>query len=123
MAQTYYDEAARSGIVKPWKFTKDSRGRQVRVLDLHRFSGALSRTVVRSFVEGLFVRPRLIEDDLVIVVGKGIHSETVPVLKSAVLDTLHEEYKIKAYADPSNAGRLIISKRHLEKLVETRGQI
>ena len=120
MSTSVYDEAARSGILKPWKTTKNSRGQSIRALDLHQFSGSLARAAVRSHLESLFSRPRTVTEDLVIVVGKGLHSTSRPVLGSAV-SSLCEEYGIKPSFDGSNAGRLVISRESLQELIKTRG--
>eukprot|EP00977_Amphora_coffeiformis_P023497 scaffold13479_cov166-Amphora_coffeaeformis.AAC.9 len=120
MSISVYDEAVRSGILKPWRTTQNSRRQSIRALDLHQFSGSLARAAVRSYLESLLERPRRVSEDLVIVVGKGLHSTDRPVLGSAVA-SLCEEYGIKPSVDSSNAGRLIISRESLQELIKTRG--
>ena len=121
MAQAIYEEAVQTGILKPWKTSKDSNGHPIRALDLHQFSGALSRAVIRSHLESLLARPQTSLDELVIVVGKGLHSIGGPILGDTVKTLLQEEYGITALVDKANAGRLIVGKQVLESLVESRG--
>ena len=122
MAQSIYDEGVISRAVKPWKTSKNAEGRPIRVLDLHLFSAALARAAVRSYLESLLAgRRRAVVDDLVIVVGKGLRSIAAPVLGAAVTKILSEEYDIVASVVESNTGRLIVEKKDLQKLIDTRG--
>ena len=110
-------------MVKPWKTSKNVQGRSIRVLDLHLFSAALGRAAVRSYLESLLAgRRTLADDDLVIVVGKGLHSRNnAPVLGAAITKMVSEEYGIAASVVESNTGRLNIAKQDLQKLIDTRG--
>lgn len=122
LAQSIYDEGVISRAVKPWKTSEDAEGRPIRVLDLHLFSAALARAAVRSYLENLLAgRRRAVVDDLVIVVGKGLRSSAAPVLGAAVSKILSEEYDIVASVVESNIGRLIVEKKDLQKLIDTRG--
>lgn len=119
-AQSVYEEGAASGAVKPWKTSKDSVGRPIRVLDLHMFSGSLARAAVRSYLENLLCGKRAVTDDVVIVVGKGLRSRNDPVLRTAVTKMLLEDYGIRATDVETNAGRLKITKDDLQMLVAKR---
>lgn len=115
-----YEEAVRTGIVRPWKTTKKSNGQSIRALDLHQFSVALARAAVRSHLEKLLAYPHNLAEDLVIVVGKGLRSADDPVLGSAI-SVLCEEYGVDPSYDGSNSGRLIIYRESLHDLIETSG--
>ena len=79
--------------------------------DLHNFSGAMAKAAVRSFMDGYSQRidlPTEDAEDLVIISGKGLRSETTPILQNAVLSVLCNEYGVEAKVDESNSGRIIV---------------
>jgi pentatricopeptide repeat protein len=121
MAQSIYVEAAQKGVVKPWKISKNSQGDPLRLMDLHQFSAALARAAVRSHLERLLAKPPTRIEDLVIVVGKGLHSLEKPVLDKAVSSVLTEEFDLTPYVDEANRGRIVVHKEALQKLVALRG--
>jgi DNA-nicking Smr family endonuclease len=90
--------------------------------DLHRFSGAMAKAAVRSFMDGYSHRktsstsPEAVED-LLIISGKGLHSEKNPILQSAVLSVLSNEYGVKAKIEASNPGRIVVDGDELREFV------
>lgn len=119
MALSVFKEAVRHGIVRPWKFTSDNRGTSIRAMDLHQFSSALSRSAIRSHLEGVLAGSDTPKHDLVVIVGKGLNSINEPILGTAVNQLLQEEYDIVASIDPLNSGRLIVSKDALAKIFQS----
>lgn len=117
-------------ISSPWRTTIDSANFhiQIQALDLHNYSAAMARTVIRMHMNDLLMggtmtnsfRRKNDEDepmDWVIIVGKGSHSsDGNPVLGAAVVAVLSKEYQISARVDSRNAGRLIISTDQIRKL-------
>ena len=59
-----------------------------------------------------------INNDLVIVVGKGKGSISDPVLRDAVVTFLEECYDVVACIDSCNSGRLVVSSNELEKFID-----
>jgi hypothetical protein len=105
--------------VKPWK-TANTSNKSLRALDLHQFSSAMTRSAIRSYLEAISDGSIEVEDDLVVIVGKGLHSTRQPVLGTTVTTLLHDEFGLKPSIDPTNQGRLIIPKEDLEMLSERR---
>ncbi|GKY92198.1 hypothetical protein MPSEU_000191000 [Mayamaea pseudoterrestris] len=119
LAQIAYDEGRASGAFNPWRMTIGANGERIKALDLHRFNTAMARTAIRSYLESLLAKgsSNVIEEDLVIVVGKGKHSSDEPVLASAACRLLKNEYKIAPAIDDSNPGRVIIRCDELNKFI------
>jgi len=118
MAQDTYEEAIRKRILNPWRMTKDFPGNSIRALDLHRNSGSMAKSAIRSVMESLFeAKPQHdVNQDLVIIVGKGKGSDNN---KSVLLPTaqtlLQNEYGIDVQVDKYNSGRLIVGSSVLSK--------
>ena len=88
--------------------------------DLHRFSAAMANAAVRSVIESL-LSPKPdhdIDEELVIIVGKGKGSEDKPVLLPAVSNLLEQDYDIVGNVDTTNAGRFVISSGALQSFVK-----
>jgi len=117
LATTKYIEGRKLNIVNPWRQTKDVNGEYVRAIDLHNFSGAMAKAAIRTYMDGNLVRtkPSRVLEDLVIIPGKGSHSEKDPVLRQAVLSVLLDEYGVKAIIDESNLGRIMVSAEELSR--------
>ena len=98
--------------------TKDFPGNSIRALDLHRNSGSMAKSAIRSVMESLFeAKPQHdVNQDLVIIVGKGKGSDNN---KSVLLPTaqtlLQNEYGIDVQVDKYNSGRLIVGSSVLSK--------
>lgn len=127
LAVSMYEEGLlRKFIKSPWRFTGDSvSGEKINALDLHSYSAAMARAAIRSHMESLLSKkgsdsPQLTAQDLTIIVGKGLRSEEVPVLKKAVYSLLESEFGITALVDDQNAGRLLIPTESLRRFVATR---
>ena len=56
--------------------------------------------------------------DVVFIVGKGKRSEDRPVLMPAILQLLLNEYGIPATIDEENTGRIRVSYKSIDSLVE-----
>ncbi len=83
------------------------------------FSGAMAKAAVRSFMDGLTLRSESNRTvgDLLIISGKGLHSERDPVLQNIVLSVLSDEYRVEANVDELNSGRIIVTGEHLRKFI------
>lgn len=119
LATSKYIEGRKLGIVNPWRRTKDLTGGYRRAMDLHYFSGAMAKAAVRTYMDGNLIRSQTshVKEDLLIIPGKGIHSEMKPVLRQAVIEVLSEEYGVKAVIDESNRGRIVVSAQELERYI------
>ena len=122
LAESKYKEGVKMKIVNPWRKTKDSTGRSVRAMDLHKFNSALARSAVKSFLDSILKRgkEKAIEDDFVIIVGKGLRSEEKPVLLPTLQELLLSEYGLAVDAEEENAGRLVIKAETLRSVVAGR---
>ena len=119
LATSKYIEGRRLNIVNPWRQTKDLRGEYVRAMDLHNFSAAMAKAAVRTYMDGGIIRNKSTQaaEDLLIIPGKGIHSEKDPVLRQAVVTVLLDEYGVNAFIDESNLGRITIPAEELAKYI------
>jgi len=90
--------------------------------DLHNFSSAMAKAAVRSLLDGYSSRNDRdsCHNDLLIVTGKGLHSEENPVLKNSIISVLANEYGIEATVDEHNPGRVIVPSYSLEQFLERR---
>jgi DNA-nicking Smr family endonuclease len=90
---------------------------------MHKLSAPTAKAAVRSWLESVALgqqKPRF-EDDLVIIVGKGLGSEdNKPVLMPALQEYLKQEYGIAALVDENNPGRLLVKAEVLRKFASTR---
>lgn len=122
LAESKYMEGVKMKIVNPWRKTKDSLGRPVRGMDLHKFNSALASCAVKSFLDSMLKRgkEKAIEDDFIIIVGKGLRSEEKPVLLPALQELLLSEYGLAIDAAEENAGRLVIKAETLRSVVAGR---
>jgi pentatricopeptide repeat domain-containing protein 1 len=122
LAVSMYEEAVRKRIIRPWRFTRDGNGARIRAIDLHQFSAAMARAALRShFIALLSGKVSTSEEDLTIIVGKGLRSEGEPVLMPSVHKLLLEEYGIRATIDEKNIGRIVLSADALEEMVARNG--
>lgn len=119
MAQSVYEEGVSLGIVKPWKKALVNQ-RSARALDLHQFSSAMTRSAIRSHLEAISFGSVKVEANLVVIVGKGLHSAKDPVIGSTVTTIIRNEFKTPVSVDPANKGRLIVLKEDLQRLGESR---
>jgi hypothetical protein len=117
-------------IPSPWRTTIDFANPLVPILalDLHNYSAAMARTVIRMHMNDLLMGGAMtnasgekIYDgegmDWVIIVGKGSHSiDCNPVLGTAVETVLSKEYQMFARVDPLNSGRLIVSRDQIREM-------
>lgn len=119
LATSKYIEGRKLKIVNPWRQTKDLNGEFIRAMDLHNFSGAMARAAVRTYMDGNIIRNQSSQatDDLLIIPGKGTHSEKTPVLRQAVMAVLSDEFGVKAIIDESNQGRIIVPAKELERYI------
>jgi pentatricopeptide repeat domain-containing protein 1 len=125
LAVSIYDEGLGLEFFKnPWRFAvESSTGVQMNAIDLHSFSAAMSRAAVRSHMESLLsagLSSPLLNEDLTIIVGKGLRSENLPVLKRAMKNLLQAEFGIDAIVDDRNSGRLVIPLEDLRFFVGSR---
>ena len=116
LAQSTYEEGVRDGIVMPWKMALTRDGGQIRAMDLHCFSAAMAKASIRSVIESLLSsKPdHDMNEDLVIIVGKGKRSEEKQVLSPAVQRLLERDYGICGEVDAGNAGRFVVSSKALK---------
>lgn len=126
-----YRQALRRRILKnPWRFSTNTSGERILVMDLHHYSQALARVTIRNYMESLLEQQHQQQriatnigiddndnDDLVIVVGRGLRSLDSPVLMNATTHLFLSEYDIHPQVDPDNTGRLIVSVEALERFV------
>lgn len=122
LAESKYEEGVTMKIVNPWRVTKDARGQRVRAMDLHNFNVPLACSAVRSHVNSLLRRGSdSIEDDLIIIVGKGLRSDENGVkLLPAIRNLWREDYGVSVEADKENSGRLVVGAKSLRTLVAGR---
>lgn len=80
-------------------------------IDLHEFSRAASATALRAAL-----REANPSQDLQIVVGKGLHtqSDREPILADFIRSKLLTEHKLEAIQHARNAGRLVVTARALQ---------
>jgi pentatricopeptide repeat domain-containing protein 1 len=118
LATRIHQEGVRAKLIHPWRTTRASSGKSVRAMDLHSFSAAMARAAIRGHVDSIVLsKSWSADDDWVIVVGKGLRSEDEPVLLSAAMSLLRDEYGIEASVDPENAGRIVVPFAQLQKYV------
>lgn len=118
LAISAFGEGVRRRAIMPWRNSLSSDGETLQVMDLHSFSAAMARTAVRSYMESVARERCEVIEDWVIVVGKGKHSDFVPVLKTAVLEILRGEFGLEARSDPTNLGRVIVPATSLKQYIE-----
>ena len=82
----------------------------------------MASSAVRSFLDSLLKRGKelTIEDDFVIIVGKGLRSAEDPILLPTLQELLKLEYGVTAEVEPENKGRLIIKAEALRALIAGR---
>lgn len=110
LAQSKYDEGVQLGIVNPWRWTKNKDGGPLFALDLHRFSAAMAKAAIRNIMDSWLNENDVtggLSADLVIITGKGINSESRPVLQNITASVLRE-YGIEAKLDATNHGRTVV---------------
>ena len=75
----------------------------------------MAKIAVRSYLEHILISRKKTFDDAgaVFIVGKGKGSEGRPVLMSAILDLLNDEYDIAATIDENNSGRIRVTEESL----------
>lgn len=122
LAVSKYEEGIRKKYLKSrWRSTKDSTtGDAISVIDLHSLSAAMARAAIRSHVDSLLYRDpetSVPDEDWTIIVGKGLRSEEVPVLKTTVQSLLKTDYAITADIDSRNEGRLIVRSESLRDFI------
>ena len=119
LATSKYIEGRKLNMVNPWRQTKDLNGAYVRAMDLHNFSAAMAKAAVRTYMDGSIIRNKSTQasEDLLIITGKGIHSEKDPVLRQAVVAVLLNEYGVNAVIDESNLGRTRVPAEELARYV------
>ena len=90
---------------------------------MHKLSAPTAKAALRSWLETIATgkQKQSLDDDLVIIAGKGLGSEgNKPVLMPALQECLKQEYGINGIVDDDNPGRLIIKAVALRKFVSTR---
>lgn len=119
LARSKYYEGRKLKIVNPWRVTTTVNGERVKAMDLHKFSGAMAKAALRGFMDTLTRRSKADNKigDLLIISGKGLHSKKDPILQTAVLSVLANEYRVDAKVDDSNQGRIIVTSRELRKFL------
>lgn len=82
----------------------------------------MANAAVRSVMESLLSSEPVhdVNEELVIIVGKGKGSEDKPVLLSAVRTLLEKDYGIVGEVDATNAGRFVVAAESLQVFAETR---
>jgi len=123
LAESKYEEGVTMKIVNSWRMTKDARGQRVKAMDLHKFNTHMACSAVRSHVDSLLLRGNdSIEDDLIIIVGKGLRSSENGVkLLPAIQNLWREEYGVTVEVDKENRGRVVVGANGLRTLVAGRG--
>ena len=107
-AMDWLSEAARRSVPPFSNFAQweeGSGGKRVLAIDLHCMSALSSTVAVRYILTSRRLDPR--ETELVIITGKGRHSEAGPVVGPAVARFLAHEGFRYSYAH-GNAGRLVL---------------
>ena len=61
-----------------------------------------------------------IQNDWVIIVGKGIHSSNQPVLLPTVVQLVQHEIGLQCKIDGENRGRVVVSKAELQRFVNSK---
>ena len=123
LATSIYEEGLEAGSINPWRITLNSNGEKVKAMDLHRFSAAMTRAALRSYMDGLLSnimkdKNTSLNNDLIIITGKGLRSgDNVPVLMPVVRTLLFDEYGIETTVEKSNHGRIKISSQLLKDVV------
>lgn len=79
----------------------------------------MAKAALRGFMDTLARRSKADNKigDLLIISGKGRHSKKDPILQTAVLSVLANEYRVDAKVDDSNPGRIIVTSRELRKFL------
>ena len=118
----YLEGLTKLRIVKPWRTTRDSNGDAIKAKDLHKFNAAMACSAVRGFLDPLLKRGEdsVIEEDLIIIVGKGLRSAEEAILLPTLQELLRKEYGIYAEADAGNKGRIVIKSKELRELIAGR---
>ena len=90
--------------------------------DLHKFNSAMASSAVRSHLDSLLERGNesIVDDDLVIIVGKGLRSSDSVKLLPAIQSVLRDDYGITVEAESENRGRLRIEANILRGLIASR---
>ena len=115
LAQSIYDEGLELGLFDPWKETINDKGESIVALDLHTFSESMASAAIRKTMNTWLDEKDstgILNDDFVIITGKGKHSTSQPVLQRAAKEVLLQ-FGIKAKIDKSNSGRLVVCKQEL----------
>jgi pentatricopeptide repeat domain-containing protein 1 len=121
LAQSVYEEGVSTGTLRPWRTTADTEGKRIRALDLHSFNSAMARSSLRSHLEWLLNTGKQgVNDDLMIIVGKGKHSQETPVLRGTVCRFLKLEYGIEPVVNDNNPGRISIPSKSLNDFITKR---
>jgi len=115
LAQSIYDEGLALGLLNPWKKLSNEEGESIIALDLHTFSESMAKAAIRKTMDTWLDEKDTtggLSGDFVIITGKGKRSTSLPVLQKATKKVLLE-YGIKADADESNRGRIVVCRRDL----------
>jgi pentatricopeptide repeat protein len=118
LAKRIHVEGVRKKVLIPWRKTRASDGTTVLALDLHSFTAAMARAAVSTHADSLLMNLDPIDEDWIIVVGKGLRSEEEPVLQTTVMNLLRSEYGIESFLDPENSGRVVVAATELTKFLE-----
>jgi pentatricopeptide repeat protein len=118
LAKRIHVEGVRKKVLIPWRKTRASDGRTVLAMDLHSFTAAMARAAVSTHADSLLMNLDPIDEDWIIVVGKGLRSEEEPVLQATVVNLLRSEYGIESFLDQENSGRVVVAATELTKFLE-----
>jgi pentatricopeptide repeat domain-containing protein 1 len=119
LAKRIHVEGVRKKVLIPWRKTRASDGRTaVLAMDLHSFTAAMARAAVSTHADSLLMNLDPIDEDWIIVVGKGLRSEEEPVLQTTVMNLLRSEYGIESFLDPENSGRVVVAATELTQFLE-----
>jgi len=79
----------------------------------------MAKAALRGFMDTLTRKHTMNNKvgDLLIITGKGLHSKKDPILQTAVLSVLANEYRVDAKVDDLNPGRIIVTSRELRKFL------
>jgi pentatricopeptide repeat domain-containing protein 1 len=120
LAETVYMEGLRKRILRPWRTTRTADGHRVCALDLHLFNAAMSKAAIRHYLDSLIGKQQRRKEGmqgLIIIVGKGLHSQDDPVLMPVVKRMLNHDLSIKCTVDERNSGRILISGLELDAYI------
>ncbi len=91
---------------------------------MHQHSVPMAKIAVRIAIDSLLGKPSFhamdINEDLIVVLGKGKHSEGKAKLMPIIKDLLENEYEIKSSIEEENSGRLRILSEVLVEFSERR---